>query len=52
MTAYAIKNEKGRSPARAKLNLKLSMISGTSGPIMLVRKETTKKIKNIRQTKK
>jgi hypothetical protein len=50
MTPYATKKEKGRNPARPMLRSKLSMMSGISGPRILVRNEITKKIKNIRRT--
>jgi hypothetical protein len=50
ITPYATKNEKGRNPARPMLRSKLSIMSGMSGPRILVRNEMTKKIKKIRRT--
>jgi len=46
----ATKKEKGRNPARPRLRWKLSIISGTSGPSILVRNEITKKIRNTSPT--
>ncbi len=48
ITPYATKKENGKKPAIPILRSKLSMISGTNGPRMLVRKEITEKIKKIR----
>ncbi len=50
ITPYATKKEKGRKPASPILKSKLSMMSGTNGPRMLVRKEMTAKIRNISRT--
>src|SRR3989337_1086004 len=50
ITPYATKKENGKKPASPMLRSKLSIISGTSGPRILVRKEITEKIKNIRRT--
>ena len=50
ITPYATKKEKGKNPAMPMLRSKLVMISGTSGPRMLVKKEITAKIKKISAT--
>src|SRR5688572_33066437 len=50
ITPYATKKENGRKPAIPILKSKLSMISGTNGPSILVRKEITEKIKKISAT--
>ena len=50
ITPYATKKENGRKPAIPILKSKLSMISGTNGPSMLVKKEITEKIKKINAT--
>src|SRR5687768_10974980 len=50
ITPYATKKENGRNPARPMLRSKLSIISGMSGPRILVKNEMTKKIKKIRST--
>src|SRR5688572_4050286 len=50
ITPYATKKENGKNPASPILRSKLSMISGTSGPRMFVRKEMTEKMRKIRRT--
>jgi hypothetical protein len=47
---YAIKKAKGRTATNVRLNLKPLMISGTNGPMILVRNEITKKVNRIRAT--
>jgi hypothetical protein len=50
ITAYAIKKENGRKPARERLRLKSSIMLGIRGPNMFCSKEITKNIKNIKAT--
>jgi hypothetical protein len=50
ITPYAMKNENGRKLASARLNAKPLMMSGTSGPRMLVMNEITKKMRNTSNT--
>jgi hypothetical protein len=45
-----MKKEKGRNPAIPRLKWKPSIMSGTSGPRIFVRKEMTKKINNTSPT--
>jgi hypothetical protein len=52
ITPYATKKEKGKNPARPRLRSKLLMISGINGPIMFVRNDMTKKIRNMIPTVK
>jgi len=47
---YAIKNENGRKATKVKLSLKELIISGISGPIMLVKNEMTKNVNNTKPT--
>jgi hypothetical protein len=52
MTPYATKKANGRKAAIVKLSSKLSIISGTRGPMIFVRKEMTKKMIRIKPTKR
>jgi hypothetical protein len=45
-----MKKAKGSRATMVRLRLKSSMISGINGPMMLVRKDMTKKVKKISRT--
>ena len=49
---YAAKKDKGKNEAIFKLKLKLLIISGTNGPIILVKNEIIKNINMIKQNNK
>ena len=51
ITPYAKKNEKGRKAAMDKLKLNALIMSGTSGPMIFVKNEITKKTNKIIPTK-
>ena len=50
MTPYAIKKANGSTATSVKLSLKSSIISGTSGPMIFVKNEITKKVRKMRLT--
>lgn len=52
ITPYAKKNAKGRKAAIDKLKLNALIMSGTSGPMIFVKNEITKKTNKIIPTKK
>ena len=52
ITPYAKKKEKGRKAAIDKLKLNALIMSGTSGPMIFVKNEITKKTNKIIPTKK
>lgn len=47
---YATKKAKGKKAAIVRLKSKLSMISGTNGPIIFDKNEITKKTRRIKPT--
>ena len=49
---YATKNAKGKNETKVKLRLKELIISGMSGPIILVKNEMTKNVNKTRPTMK
>ena len=46
----AMKKEKGKKETKVKLKLKELIISGMSGPMILVKKEMTKNVNNTKPT--
>jgi hypothetical protein len=51
INAYAMKNEKGRSPVIVPFSVKLSLTFGLIEPRIFVRNEIAKKIKKMRITR-